>query len=67
MKLLTITSLLISSIAFSQSEKPLYLDANQPVELRLNDLMSRMTLEEKVYQMNQFVDQQDQFLRNIYQ
>lgn len=55
MKLLTITSLLISSIAFSQSEKPLYLDANQPVELRLNDLMSRMTLEEKVYQMNQFV------------
>ena len=55
MKLLTITSLFLSSIAFSQSEKPLYLDANQPVELRLNDLMSRMTLEEKVYQMNQFV------------
>ena len=40
----------------SQSEKKaLYLDPSQPVEKRVNDLLSRMTLEEKVGQMNQFV------------
>ncbi|RXP44530.1 beta-glucosidase [Lutibacter sp. HS1-25] len=33
----------------------LYLDASQSVEKRVADLMERMTLEEKVYQMNQFV------------
>jgi len=36
-------------------EFPLYMEASQPVEKRVNDLMARMTLEDKVYQMNQFV------------
>lgn len=35
--------------------KPLYKDAKAPIEQRVNDLLSRMTLEEKVGQMNQFV------------
>ncbi len=34
---------------------PLYKDASAPVEKRVEDLLSRMTLEEKVGQMNQFV------------
>ena len=34
---------------------PLYLDASASIEDRLNDLMIRMTLEEKVYQMCQYV------------
>ncbi|MEZ4667278.1 MAG: glycoside hydrolase family 3 C-terminal domain-containing protein [Anaerolineae bacterium] len=34
-----------------QEESPLYLDPNQPTEARVNDLISRMTLEEKVAQM----------------
>lgn len=33
-------------------EKPLYLDASQPVERRIGDLVGRMTLMEKVGQMN---------------
>jgi beta-glucosidase len=33
------------------SEKPLYKDASQPVETRINDLLGRMTLEEKVAQL----------------
>jgi beta-glucosidase len=40
---------------YTNDKKSLYLDASQPVEKRVKDLMSRMTLEEKVYQMNQFV------------
>ena len=42
---------------FSQenSSYKLYLDSSKSHEDRLNDLMSRMTLEDKVYQMNQFV------------
>ena len=34
---------------------PVYKDASAPVEKRVEDLLSRMTLEEKVGQMNQFV------------
>jgi len=33
-------------------EKPLYLDSSQPVERRIEDLLARMTLKEKVGQMN---------------
>jgi beta-glucosidase len=33
-------------------EQPLYLDATQPLEKRVDDLLARMTLEEKVGQMN---------------
>ena len=33
-------------------EKPLYLDPSQPVEKRIEDLLGRMTLKEKVGQMN---------------
>ncbi len=33
-------------------QKPLYLDPKQPIEKRVQDLLSRMTLEEKIGQMN---------------
>ncbi|WP_297805618.1 glycoside hydrolase family 3 N-terminal domain-containing protein [uncultured Polaribacter sp.] len=33
----------------------LYLNPSHPIEERVEDLMKRMTLEDKVYQMNQFV------------
>jgi beta-glucosidase len=36
-------------------KNPLYLDASAPVKERVNDLMGRMTLEEKVAQMCQYV------------
>ncbi len=35
----------------SPSEKPLYLDPSKPVDARVNDLISRMTLEEKASQL----------------
>jgi beta-glucosidase len=43
----------LSSPAFAQGrgERPLYKDPRQPVERRVEDLLSRMTLEEKVAQM----------------
>ena len=56
MRLITITLLSILSIGcMQQSDKKAYLDPSQPVERRVEDLLSRMTLEEKVGQMNQFV------------
>ena len=36
----------------AQNETPIYLNPNIHVEDRVEDLMGRMTLEEKVYQMN---------------
>ena len=44
-----------SFLGFSQNSSPTYLNPNASVENRVNDLMDRMTLHEKVYQMNQFV------------
>jgi beta-glucosidase len=34
--------------ALAQDAKPIYLDATQPLEMRVEDLLSRMTLEEKI-------------------
>ena len=47
---------LTSATLFSsyKQEKPLYKDAKQPIEKRIDDLLARMTLEEKVMQLNQY-------------
>ena len=39
----------------SAEKKEMYKDPSVPVKDRVEDLLSRMTLEEKVGQMNQFV------------
>ena len=44
-----------SFFAQDKKEKALYKDARAPIENRINDLVSRMTLEEKVYQLNQLL------------
>jgi len=43
------------SFIVKESEKPLYLDASKAIDQRVDDLMNRMMLEEKVAQMNQYV------------
>ena len=48
------------AVAQDGPSKPLYLDPSQPIDDRVNDLISRMTLKEKVGQLNlpcAFVDQ----------
>lgn len=49
--------LMVFQSPFAQytKEKPLYKDANASIEKRIDDLISRMTLEEKVLQLNQNV------------
>ncbi len=39
------------STAIAQEQMPLYKDASQPVDARVEDLLSRMTLEEKIVQI----------------
>ncbi len=46
--LILLTSILTFINSNAQSNTPLYLDNSQPVELRVKDALSRMTLEEKV-------------------
>jgi len=56
LKLLLVTFLTVFNISAQEdSLYKLYLDSSKSHNDRLNDLMSRMTLEDKVYQMNQFV------------
>ena len=47
--------MLFVSFKTTKDGDPIYLDPSKSVEVRVADLMSRMTLEDKVYQMNQFV------------
>jgi beta-glucosidase len=56
LKLLVFTLLTVFTISAQEdSSYKLYLDSSKSHVDRLNDLMPRMTLEDKVYQMNQFV------------
>jgi beta-glucosidase len=49
--LLILSVLILSHNAFPQTSQPPYLDPNQPLETRLDDLIRRMTLQEKASQM----------------
>jgi len=46
--LLSISALAVSCCQTPKSEGPVYLDDDQPIEARVEDALSRMTLEEKV-------------------
>ena len=46
---------IVNMNATTNGKKPVYKDPKAPVEARVNDLLGRMTLEEKVGQMNQLV------------
>lgn len=52
--LLSLTALSTCLFAQRKKETPIYKDSTQPIEKRVDDLISRMTLEEKVMQLNQF-------------
>jgi beta-glucosidase len=56
---LTLAVVLCSLYSFTklnqEEQKPPYMNPKLPVEERVKDLMSRMTLEDKVYQMCQYV------------
>jgi beta-glucosidase len=56
-KMIVLCALLMLFVSFktTKNDDPIYLDPSKSVEARVADLMSRMTLEDKVYQMNQFV------------
>ena len=49
---LTIIVINLFMVNFSFAQKPLYLDSGQAIDKRVEDLLSRMTLEEKLGQLN---------------
>lgn len=53
--LATATFCLMVAFGCSSKKDPIYKDASADMEARVNDLVSRMTLEEKILQLNQYV------------
>lgn len=53
------------SLEAKNEKKPVYKDANAPVEERIDDLLSRMTLEEKVLQLNQYTAGRNTNVNNV--
>src|SRR5574344_505977 len=53
--ILTATTMALTVNAKGDAKLPIYKNPKASIEQRVNDLLSRMTLEEKVGQMNQFV------------
>ena len=51
MKKIHLAMLLLSCSLTANAQKPIYKDASQPVEARVADLLSRMTLDEKIGQV----------------
>ncbi|MEJ6674108.1 MAG: glycoside hydrolase family 3 N-terminal domain-containing protein, partial [Polaribacter sp.] len=55
-KTIILSAIIMLFLSFkTNNDDPIYLDSFHSIEARVTDLMSRMTLEDKVYQMNQFV------------
>src|SRR5438874_11038988 len=52
LRLLIIAVILVIPAGLYTQSNPIYLDPQQPIERRVEDLLSRMTLEEKVGQLN---------------
>ena len=48
LRLVTAILVVTSASAYAEEARPLYLDPNQPTEKRVEDLLSRLTLEEKI-------------------
>ena len=53
--LTVVTLCLMSAFGCSSEKTPVYKDASADIEARVNDLLGRMTLEEKILQLNQYV------------
>ena len=53
--LATATFCLMVAFGCSSEKSPIYKDASADIEARVNDLVNRMTLEEKILQLNQYV------------
>jgi beta-glucosidase len=53
----TAAGISVAAAGSAQPDRPLYKDATQPVEKRVEDLLSRMTLEEKVAQLETIWEQ----------
>lgn len=63
----TLLSCLISSLYVFSADYVLYKDSKASVENRVNDLIARMTLEEKILQLNQFTIGMNTNVNNIEQ
>ncbi len=51
-KKMFILTLIFCSAVFSYAQRPIYLDSSKTIQQRVDDLLGRMTLEEKIGQMN---------------
>jgi len=68
MKRISVLLVLLVLVLLSSSTKainPVYKDKNSPVESRIKDLVSKMNLDEKILQLNQYTAGQNTNINNI--
>ena len=61
-KLLLLVLILSTTLCSAKTNKPKYKDASQPINTRVEDLFNRMTLDEKLAQIQHLYS--NQFLEN---
>lgn len=57
--------ILLQFSLLAQENNPLYKDKSAPIENRLRDLIKRMTLEEKILQLNQYITGKNTNVNNL--
>ncbi len=65
MKGISLITLCLLTACTDKNHKPVYKDPSQPIEKRVEDLVSRMTLEEKVLQLNQYTLGRNDNMNNV--
>jgi len=62
MKKIFLLSLFLGKMSLISAQTPLYKDSKQPIDIRVNDLLSRMTVDEKVAQTMTIWQKRNDFL-----